>query len=134
MAATGGILLLLGAVGLYLLWRQKITNSRLFLKILIPAIFLPYIGNSFGWIMSEIGRQPWVVNGLMLTADAVSPTVSAGEILFSLISFSLIYSALAVVMIYLFVRYIKKGIVEKVEEDVSASDPFEVGGLQHAAE
>lgn len=134
MAATGGILLLLGAVGLYLLWRQKITNSRLFLKILIPAIFLPYIGNSFGWIMSEIGRQPWVVNGLMLTADAVSPTVSAGEILFSLISFSLIYSALAIVMIYLFVRYIKKGIVEKVEEDVSASDPFEVGGLQHAAE
>src|SRR5690606_12623126 len=109
MAGTGGVLILLSAVGLFLLWRKKLVSSIRYLKWLIPAIFLPFIGNSFGWIMSEIGRQPWVVNGLMKTMDGVSPNVSAGQILFSLISFSLIYACLAIVMVYLFIRVIKQG-------------------------
>lgn len=133
MAATGGVLILLSMIGLFFTWRKKITTSTRYLKWLIPAIFLPYIGNSFGWIMSEIGRQPWVVNGLMLTSDGISPNVSAGQILFSLISFSLIYTLLAVAMVYLFIKVIKQGPNEKPKEDISASDPFGAGGIANAA-
>lgn len=129
MAVTGGALILLSLLGLFLTWRKKIASSTRYLKWLVPAIFLPYIGNSFGWIMSEIGRQPWVVNGLMLTSDGISPNVSAGQILFSLISFSLIYTLLAIAMVYLFIKVIKQGPNEKPKEDVSASDPFSAGGI-----
>jgi len=133
MAGTGGVLVLLSMLGLFFTWRKKIASSTRYLKWLIPAIFLPYIGNSFGWIMSEIGRQPWVVNGLMQTADGISPNVTAGQILFSLISFSIIYTALAAVMVYLFIRVIKQGANEKPKEDISASDPFSAGGITNAA-
>ncbi len=132
MAVTGGVLVLLSLLGLFLTWRKKITSSNRFLKWLVPAIFLPYIGNSFGWIMSEIGRQPWVVNGLMLTSDGISPNVSAGQILFSLISFSLIYTLLGITMVYLFIKVIKQGPKEKPKEDISASDPFSAGGITNA--
>lgn len=132
MAATGGVLVGISLLGLFLIIRKKIKNSKWFLRILIPVIFFPFIGNSFGWIMSEIGRQPWVVNGLMKTADAVSPNVSAGQILFSLISFSTIYTILGIIMVVLFVKVIQRGPHEKIEEDVSATDPFEMGGVEHA--
>ncbi len=133
MAVLGGVIILLSLLGLFLTWRKKITNSTHYLKWLIPAIFFPYIANSAGWIMSEIGRQPWVVNGLMLTSDAVSPNVSAGQILFSLIAFSIIYTLLAVVMVYLFIKVIKQGPNEKPKEDISATDPFGAGGMTNAA-
>ncbi|WP_192599610.1 cytochrome ubiquinol oxidase subunit I [Sporosarcina limicola] len=132
MAVTGGILLALGALGLLLSFRKKITTSVWFLRILVPAIFLPFIGNSFGWIMSEIGRQPWVVNGLMKTADGISPNVSAGQMLFSLISFSTIYTILGIVMVILFIKVIQQGPHEKPKADVAAKDPFETGGIDHA--
>ncbi|MCG7334179.1 cytochrome ubiquinol oxidase subunit I [Sporosarcina sp. ACRSM] len=133
MAGTGGLLILLSAIGLFLSYRKKLEESSAYLKLMVPAIFLPFIGNSFGWIMSEIGRQPWVVNGLMKTADAVSPNVSAGKVLFSLITFSTIYFILGAIMVFLFVRVIKQGPHEKVKEDVSTSDPFETGEIPHAA-
>ncbi|MBS4205882.1 cytochrome ubiquinol oxidase subunit I [Lederbergia citrea] len=133
MAGTGGALILLSAIGLFLSYRKKIEQSSKYLKLMVPAIFLPFIGNSFGWIMSEIGRQPWVVNGLMKTADAVSPNVSAGKVLFSLITFSTIYLILGTAMVFLFIRVIKQGPHEKTKEDISTSDPFETGELQYAA-
>ena len=82
-----------------------------------------------GWIMSEIGRQPWIVNGLMKTADGVSPNVSSGQILFSLVSFSLVYTLLAIAMVALFVKYIKQGPNEKAKEDINATDPFNDRGF-----
>ncbi|PID15746.1 cytochrome ubiquinol oxidase subunit I [Sporosarcina sp. P34] len=132
MVVTGGTLLGLGALGLFLMFRKKIVESVWFLRLLIVGIFLPFIGNSFGWIMSEMGRQPWVVNGLMKTADGISPNVSAGQILFSLISFSTIYTILGIIMVILFVKFIQRGPDEQPEEDVSATDPFETGGAGHA--
>lgn len=131
MAGTGGVLVLLSAFGLFLSFRNKLMGSKKYLKFMVPAILLPFIGNSFGWIMSEIGRQPWVVNGLMKTADAVSPNVSAAKVLTSLISFSVVYVILGAVMVYLFVRVIKQGPDEKVKEDIQATDPFEIGDVQH---
>ena len=78
------------------------------MKLMVFAIALPFIANSVGWLMTEMGRQPWVVFGVMKTEDAVSPNVTAGEVLFSLISFSTLYAILAGVCVYLFVRTIKK--------------------------
>ena len=132
MAGTGGALIFFSMIGLFLAFRKKLTTSYRYLKWMIPVIFLPFIGNSFGWIMSEIGRQPWVVNGLMLTSDGVSPNVSAGKVLFSLITFSTIYAILGAVMVYLFIRVIKQGPDEKKKEDTQATDPFETGGIEHA--
>lgn len=134
MVVTGSALILFALFGLWQRWRGKLETSTRYLKWLVPVIFLPYIGNSFGWIMSEIGRQPWVVNGLMKTADAVSPNVSSGQILFSIIAFSLIYSLLAVAMVYLFVKVIKQGPHEKPKTDISVTDPFSAGGVRDAVE
>src|SRR5699024_7205925 len=83
-------------------------ENTLYLKIMVWAIFLPFIANSTGWIMTEMGRQPFVVFGLMKTEDAVSPSVTAGEMLFSLIAFNLLYAILGAIAIYLIVRHIKK--------------------------
>jgi cytochrome d ubiquinol oxidase subunit I len=91
----------------------------------VPAIALPYIGNTSGWIMTEIGRQPWAVFGLQKTADGVSPTVSAGMVLTSFIGFALVYGILAVVLVYLFMRYVRKGPDEdKPHEKASRSEPL----------
>src|SRR5699024_10165962 len=131
MAGTGGIIILLSGIGLLLSFRKKLLDSPKYLKLMVPAIALPFIGNSFGWIMSEIGRQPWVVNGLMKTSDAISPNVSAGKVLFSLITFSTIYLILGIIMVYLFIRVIKQGPGDGDQEDVAATDPFETGEVQH---
>ncbi|MGN7409347.1 cytochrome ubiquinol oxidase subunit I [Sporosarcina sp. SAFN-010] len=133
MAGTGGALVVTSILGLFLLFRKKIASTTWYLKVMIPVIFLPFIGNSFGWIMSEIGRQPWVVNGLMKTADGVSPNVSAGQILFSLISFSTIYAILGIIMVILFVKVIQRGPEERKQKDVSVTDPFNVGGVSNGS-
>ncbi|MBP0725735.1 cytochrome ubiquinol oxidase subunit I [Bacillus sp. RG28] len=109
MAGLGGLLSILGIWGYYLNHRKKLLESKLFLRIMIAAISFPFIGSSAGWIMTEIGRQPWVVFGYMKTKDAVSPGVTANELLFSIIAFSCFYTILAIVMVYLFIREIKKG-------------------------
>ena len=132
MVASGGLLILLSLYGLYAAWRQKVEHKRTYLKLMVAAIFLPFIANSVGWVMSEIGRQPWIVTGLMKTADAVSPNVSAGSVLFSLIAFSLIYTLLGITMVVLFVKNIKQGPHEKPKADLNASDPFSAGGIKNA--
>jgi cytochrome d ubiquinol oxidase subunit I len=84
---------------------------------------LPYIANSTGWIFTEIGRQPWIVFGLQKTADGVSPTVTAGEVAFTLAGFTLLYAALMVADVYLLVKFAKAGAgdVERAEEDTAAA-------------
>ena len=69
MAGLGGVLILLSLFGLYWNWRGTLASKSTYLKIMVATIFFPFIANSAGWIMSEIGRQPWIVNGLMKTAD-----------------------------------------------------------------
>ena len=66
--------------------------------------------NSFGWILREMGRQPWVVFGQMLTADGVSPNVTAGDVALSFASFTLIYGVLAVIEIKLLLTYARRGL------------------------
>jgi cytochrome d ubiquinol oxidase subunit I len=79
------------------------------------AIALPFIANSTGWIFTEVARQPWIVFGLQKTADAVSPTVSAGMVLFSLLAFTLLYALLIVADIVLMRKYAAAGVPEKTD-------------------
>lgn len=124
MVLTGTLMLLVAMYGWFLAYRKKLEASPKFMKFMVFAISLPFIANSFGWLMTEVGRQPWVVFGVMKTEDAVSPNVTFGEVMFSLISFSTMYAILAGVLIYLFVRTIKTD--PSIDEAISYSvDPFD---------
>ncbi len=134
MVAGGGLLILLSLYGAWMLARRKMDSMpRWYLWAMTYAIALPFISNTTGWLMTEVGRQPWSVFGLMTTADSISPNVSVGSVLFSIITFTLIYSVLGAVMVYLFVKVIKKGPRdEQTHHDHHRNDPFEMEELKHA--
>jgi len=123
MVGAGVAMILLALLGLFLVLTKRFEKTRWFLWLLPFAIGLPYLGNSSGWIMTEMGRQPWIVFGVLKTADAVSPTVGAGSVLTSLILFTLIYGMLAVADLYLLVKYAKgdkKPDIDAGEEKISS--------------
>lgn len=128
MTGAGGLMVLLGFIGLYFTRGGRLPKTNFYLKLMPFGIILPFIANTCGWILTEIGRQPWVVFGLMKTEDAVSPTVTAGEMLFSLIAFTLLYTILAIVTIYLFVRHIKKKHYADDSAPKVSKDPFDSQG------
>ncbi len=134
MALMGIVLCVFGIIGAILAWRDKLLKNRWFLHAMVASIFIPYIGSITGWLMTEIGRQPWTVFGFMQTAASVSPNVSAGELLFSIIAFLTIYTALGVVMVYLFARVIKQGPAIGNKDIVESNDPFDGEGFHHVAE
>jgi cytochrome d ubiquinol oxidase subunit I len=91
------------------------------LWIFVFSVLLPQIANQIGWITAEVGRQPWIVYGLLRTSEGLSKAVEAGQVLFSLILFMLIYLGLFILFIYLLNEKIKHG-----PEDVD-SIPSEIG-------
>jgi cytochrome d ubiquinol oxidase subunit I len=107
MVGAGFLMALIALYGLYLVMKGQFESKLRYLKLLIPAILLPYIANTSGWLMTELGRQPWIVYGLKKTADAVSPNVSTGTVLFSVVGFTLLYGVLMVADIYLLAKYAK---------------------------
>ena len=109
MIYLGGWFSTLSMVALFLWWRGTVARNRLFLWAAALSLPLPFIANEVGWMAAEVGRQPWVVYNLMRTRDAVSGAVPAGQILASIVLFSLIYSLLFGVWIYLLKRQIDKG-------------------------
>lgn len=111
------LIALSGIVGWWLMRKGRAESHVRFLKLLIPAALLPFLANFAGWIFTEMGRQPWVVFGLLKTADANSPTVSAGEVWTTLIGFTLLYAVLAVLAGIVFFRYIAKGPEPEGSED-----------------
>jgi len=109
----------LGAAGLWLLRGGRVTGARWFSRLSLIALPMPFLAGSFGWIFTEMGRQPWVVHPnpaspvdgvLLLTSDGVSGAVSAGSVLTSLIVFTLLYAALGVVWFWLIRRYVREGV------------------------
>jgi cytochrome d ubiquinol oxidase subunit I len=110
MAGAGTVMLLLVLWGVVLMIRKRYVDRPGFLKLLIWAMALPYIANTAGWLFTEMGRQPWIVFGLQRTADAVSPTVSAGEMLVSLVAFTLLYGVLMAATVYLVARFARAGV------------------------
>ena len=88
--------------------RNKLMESPNYLKIMLYAIPLPYIASEAGWAVAEVGRQPWVVYGLMRTADAVSP-ISGSQVMVSLVAFVVVYSLLGAAAFYLIGKYARRG-------------------------
>ncbi len=109
MILLGLAFIALGAAGWWLLARDKLLSSRGFLKLLIMAVPLPYVANELGWIAAEVGRQPWAVYKVLRTSEAASAVVPAGNILFSLVLFTLIYALIAVVGLKVVLRTIRSG-------------------------
>jgi cytochrome bd ubiquinol oxidase subunit I len=109
MVGAGFLMLFIFGLYLYLLWRKKPIEKGWFFKLMPFAIALPYLANTTGWILTEIGRQPWVVYGLMKIEDAVSPSVSAGMVLTTLIGFVLLYGVLMFADVYLLAKFAKAG-------------------------
>jgi cytochrome d ubiquinol oxidase subunit I len=94
MVGAGLLMLLLALLALIKPRIKFLDRSRLFMKLLLPAMVLPYIASTFGWILTESARQPWIVYGLQKVQDAVSPNVTAGTVLFSLILFTILLGGL----------------------------------------
>jgi cytochrome d ubiquinol oxidase subunit I len=109
MVALGTLFILLGIVAVYLSFRDKLESYPLFLKIMVLAIPLPYIANQLGWIVAEMGRQPWLVYGVFKTSDGVSKAIVTSQVLGSLLGFTLLYGMLGAVDIYLLFKYARKG-------------------------
>ncbi len=101
MIGMGIAVILLTAFGLWLTWRRKLEVARRWQWLAVAGIALPFIANSAGWLFTEMGRQPWVVFGLLRTEDAISPNVSSAEVAITLIGFSAIYALLAGVAVWL---------------------------------
>jgi cytochrome d ubiquinol oxidase subunit I len=109
MIAIGMLLILITVFGTLQWWRGKVFSHRWFLWVLVLAVILPNISNQVGWFAAEMGRQPWVVYGLLRTSDALSEAVNAQHVMFSLIFFTLIYALLLSLFLYLLDRKIRKG-------------------------
>lgn len=121
MVGAGGLMVLLALIGVVLLKTGKLQNSKLYLKVMLFAMALPYIANTTGWLITEMGRQPWIVYGLQKTAEGISTVVPASYILISMIGFTLVYGILAVVVVMLLVKYGKKS-PDALEEAPTASE------------
>jgi cytochrome d ubiquinol oxidase subunit I len=104
--------------GLYLLYRKRLSDTRWYLRLMLWSIPLPLVATQLGWIVTEVGRQPWVVYRLLKTADAYSKNVAAGEILFSIIVFGFIYLLLAALYIFILMKMVRKGPAPIVEREV----------------
>jgi cytochrome bd ubiquinol oxidase subunit I len=109
MAGLGTYFVLLMIAAAFLLWRKKIYTSRWILWLLLISFPLPYIANTAGWMTAEIGRQPWLIYGLMRTSEGFSSTVSAGNGLFTLIGFMGLYALLGLLFTVLVYREISHG-------------------------
>jgi cytochrome bd ubiquinol oxidase subunit I len=109
MVGLGTIFSAIALVAALLLWRRKLFSTPLMLWLLMLIMPFPYIANEAGWTTSEVGRQPWIIYGLMRTSDAVSPNVVTGETVFTLIGFAGTYFILGVLFLYLVLRQIGIG-------------------------
>ncbi|MBE0662244.1 MAG: cytochrome ubiquinol oxidase subunit I [Bacteroidales bacterium] len=110
MVGLGMLFILFSIFGLVQWWRNKLTISRPYLRLATIIMFLPLLANTLGWIVAEMGRQPWIVHGLMFTRDGVSPNVSSSSMALTTIAFTLVYGLLAAVAVYLVHRFAKSGV------------------------
>ncbi len=127
MVGLGTIFIAIMVLATFLLWRKKLFESRWMLWILMLSVPLPYIANTAGWMTAELGRQPWLIYGLMRTAQGISPRVSGGNALFTLIGFTGLYTVLAVLWLFLVYREIEIGPEPEVTKAAGILDPTAEG-------
>jgi cytochrome d ubiquinol oxidase subunit I len=128
MGLIGMLLILISVVSLILLPKGRLFQSKFMLKVLIVSVVLPQLGNQLGWISAEVGRQPWIVYGLLKTSEAVSKTVSGSQVLFSIILFGLIYLFLFILYIFLLTRKVKHGIEDSADSEFLSSEQNVITG------
>jgi cytochrome bd ubiquinol oxidase subunit I len=109
MVGLGTIFIAIMVVAAFLLWRRRLYGSRWMLWILMLSIPFPFIANTAGWFTAELGRQPWLAYGLFRTSEGVSPLVSSGSVLFTLIGFAGMYLTMGLLYIVLMVREVGHG-------------------------
>jgi cytochrome bd ubiquinol oxidase subunit I len=115
MVGLGTVFIAIMLVAAFLLWRRRLFNAHWMLWILLLSLPFPYIANTAGWVTAEIGRQPWLVYGLMHTGDGYSKMVSAGNGWFTLLGFMGMYTVLGIVFLFLVGREIENGPVTQPE-------------------
>jgi cytochrome d ubiquinol oxidase subunit I len=122
MAYLATLIVLLGLWGGWLVWRKKIDTAKWFLRIAPWAVVAPFLMNTAGWMLTENGRQPWIVQGLMKTSAAVSPSTSTTDVWISLVAFYLAYIVLGVACVYLMIRYGRRQL-----EPEPSGEPLDTG-------
>ena len=124
MAYAGVGVFALSGWGLWLIRRKKLVTSRRFLWVAIWAAVLPFLMNTAGWLLTESGRQPWIIQGIMLTKNGISPSVSTTSLVTSLTIFVLLYGTLATVDLMLMLRYSREQLPPaQAEADTDAPVP-----------
>jgi cytochrome d ubiquinol oxidase subunit I len=119
MAYIASLVALLALWGGWLVHKGRLATSKRFLWVATWAVVTPFLMNTAGWMLTENGRQPWIVQGLMKTADANSPSVTSTDIWISLIAFVLIYIALGAADLILMLRYSRRAL----DPDDTPTDP-----------
>jgi cytochrome d ubiquinol oxidase subunit I len=109
MVGLGTIFVAVTAVALFFLWRGTLFERRGLLWVLMIAMPFPYIANEAGWVVAEVGRQPWTVYGLQRVASAASTNVTAGMTIFTLLGFMGLYLVLGILYLLLFARIVNDG-------------------------
>lgn len=136
MVACGCGMILLSVLGCWLWWRGKLFDHRWLLWVYALSVLLPQLANQAGWFTAEMGRQPWVVYGLLRTSDALSRVVTANQIIFSLILFTVVYIVLFALFLFLLNRKIQHGPVdygtkEEIEDGARRDNPILEHEHQH---
>jgi cytochrome bd ubiquinol oxidase subunit I len=121
MVGLGTLFIAVLALAVVLRWRHRLFESRWMLWLLMLMFPFPYIANTAGWLTAEMGRQPWVVYGLMRTEAGVSTMVSSGAAWFTLLGFAGLYTVLSWLFVFLVAREINRG-----------PEPRSTGGLEPA--
>jgi cytochrome d ubiquinol oxidase subunit I len=129
MIVVGMALILLSLFACWQWKRGKLFEKKWLMMVCVWSVLLPQIGNQAGWFTAEMGRQPWVVYGLLRTSDALSRSVTANQIIFSLVLFTLVYAMLFVLFIYLLNKKIQHGpvydaLTEPIEEGTKRNNPL----------
>jgi cytochrome d ubiquinol oxidase subunit I len=105
MAYAGSVVALVSLVGAFLFWKRRLERLKWFLWIGVVTSFVPFVATTFGWLLTELGRQPWIVQGLLKTSNANSPAVGTTWLVISLAVFVSLYVMLGVLDIWLMRRY-----------------------------
>jgi cytochrome d ubiquinol oxidase subunit I len=129
MFAIEFIMLLASAFGILVVMRNWSPNLVKWLKWMPYTIPLPFIAGVAGWVTTEMGRQPWIVQGLLTTAQAISPNLTVTDVTISLIGFTLLYSALTVIMIRLMYKFALQGTEAALKKSVDVEEPISAGDI-----
>jgi len=131
MAYLGSLIALLALWGAWLVHRGTLDRSKWFLRVSLWAVVTPFLMNTAGWLLTENGRQPWIVQGLMKTINANSPSVTSTDIWISLIAFVAIYIALGAADLVLMLRYGRKELDDSDESDAASPDATTIPALTY---